>query len=72
MLLSAGDHGDGGDGDARRTSGPGWTRHSRARRRSHTDSGAGHNGRVCRYEDGDATSHDGDPTGSFDDSHVLW
>ena len=72
MLLSAGDHGDGGDGDARRTSGPGWTRHSRVRHSSRTDSNDAHNGSVYRCADGGATNPGEDPIGSFYGSRGLW
>ena len=71
--LSAGDRGGSGDdGAGDQTLGAGLIRHSRAHHSSRTDSSAGHNGRVCRCEDGDATNHDADPSDSFDDSRALW
>ena len=65
-----GDRGGSGDeGAGDQTSGPGLIRHSRAH---HCNRSVAHNGWVGRCEDDDATSRDADPTGSFDDSHVLW
>jgi hypothetical protein len=72
MLLSVGDHDDGGDGDARRTLAPSWTRHSRARRSSHTDDSDAHNVSVYRCADGGATNPGEDPIDSFYGSRGLW